>query len=120
MKSDYSETLKRILAPLDELNKMGDWDKYDIPDRAVSNLFKVWCKEHNDWEKHDVYIKNDGTFWHINGIQHIPLNLKTHVVCWDTNHTDINGNVILLYDRVRSKVKDFYGTSFEGIVKRIV
>lgn len=119
MKS-YSETLTRILAPLEELEKMGDWDKYDTPDQVVSNHFKVWCKEHNDWEKHDVYIKSDGTFWHINGIQHIPLNPETHVICWDTNHIDVNGNIILLYDRVKFVGKDFHGTIYEGIVKRLV
>lgn len=117
---NYSETLTRALAPLDVLYKMDEWDKYDTPDKAVSNHFRVWCKEHNDWERHDVYLKSDGTFWHILGLNHIPLNPETHVVCWDTNYIDVNGNVIMLYDRVKFVGNDFYGTTYEGIVKRLV
>jgi len=55
--------------------------------------FKVWCKEHNEWETHTL-VGADGTIWK-HGINHITsLREETHDVCWFTKLHDKNGKEI--------------------------
>ena len=55
------------------------------------NKFKVWCMEHNEWEKHEVLVDSHGNMVHININGIIPLRKHTHKLCWSTGKHDSHG-----------------------------
>ena len=56
--------------------------------------FKVWCKEQNEWEKHQVVIDSSGNLFHMLPGRWIPLRKDNHVVCWSSGKFDKKGNEI--------------------------
>lgn len=58
--------------------------------------FKVWCEEHNEWERHEVMIASNGQIMHVTCGRVIPLRRVTHKVHWSTGLFDRNG--VEIYD----------------------
>lgn len=69
--------------------------------QTMTNEFRVWCKENNEWEKHVCFLNNKGYLFHFNGDRLIPLKKENHIISWDTGRYDKNGNSIYEGDIIK-------------------
>lgn len=64
--------------------------------------FRVWCKNHKEWEKHDCFLSQDGQLNQFcNGRLLPPMRQDTHIVCMSTDLCDKNGKEIFEGDIVQ-------------------
>lgn len=57
--------------------------------------FRVWCKDHNEWEKDPIFLSQDGVPHHWlragRGLQLVPIRPEQHIVQFSTGLRDKNG-----------------------------
>ena len=70
-------------------------------------IFKVWCKNKNEWEKHPCRLTEDGVL--IDILHQISLKPETHVVVWFSGLKDKYLNPIYRNDIVK-----FHWSTFQG------
>ena len=67
--------------------------------------FRVWCKNHKEWEKHDCFLSQDGQLNQFcNGRLLPPMRQDTHIVCMSTDLCDKNGKEIFEGDVIRAEL----------------
>ncbi len=61
----------------------------------MTGQFRVWCKERNEWEGHDVVLNPDGGILHWDGLERLhPVKPSTHIVEFFIGLFDKNGKMI--------------------------
>lgn len=64
-------------------------------------VFRVWCKNKNEWETHQTFLTNDGILLHSSLRQLLPLNKDTHIISFYTGINDKNDKMIFAGDVVK-------------------
>lgn len=73
--------------------------------------YKVWCKYHNRWEKHPVFLSPTGELWHFrDGKLSLVGKPGSHIIVFSTGHLDKNEKEMFDGDIVKHLVWDSYGT----------